>query len=78
MNIESIVEVLHAQPFKPFRLHLSSGRSLEVHHRDFIARSPAGRSVIVYKPDESFEVVDLRLIESVEVGNGHSARAEGG
>ena len=67
MTVEQFQAVQHAQPFRPYRIHMADGRSLDVHHPDFVARSPAGRGVIVYKLDETFEVVDLRLVASLEV-----------
>lgn len=73
MTVEQLLQSMHAQPFKPFRLHLADGRRLDIVHPDFVARSPSGRTVIVYKPDESFEIVDLLLVVSIEVSNGKSA-----
>lgn len=29
-------ELVHAEPFQPFRLHLSDGKELTVPHRDYI------------------------------------------
>lgn len=78
MNVEALQRMQHAQPFRPYRIHMADGRSLDVQHPDFVARSPAGRTVIVYKPDETFEVLDLLLVASLELLNGQSAekRAE--
>ncbi len=73
MNVEQLQTVQHAQPFRPYRIHMADGRSLDVHHPDFVARAPTGRAVVVYKPDDTFEVVDLLLVASLEVLNGHSA-----
>jgi len=70
MTIESLAQALHSQPFRPFRVHMASGRHLDVNHPDFIARSPSGRTAIIYKEDETFEVIDLLLVASLEVLNG--------
>jgi len=70
MTIEQLMQMQRAQPFRAYRIHLADGRSLEVAHPDFVARSPSGRTVIVYKIDETFEVVDLLLVSSHEVMNG--------
>ena len=72
MTNESLAEMLHHQPFIPFRLHLADGRSFLVDHPDFISRTRGGRTVIVHDKDEHFEVVDLRLVISLERVNGHS------
>ena len=37
MDIEGVREALHKQPFQPFLLRLADGRSLPVHHPDFLA-----------------------------------------
>ncbi len=67
--------MLHAELFQPFRLQMANGRYLDVPHTDFIARSPTGRSAIVYKPNGSFEVVDLMLVTLIELLNGRGADA---
>ncbi len=70
MTVEQLTQVQHARPFRPYRIHLTDGRHLDVVHPDFVARSPKGRTVIVYKSDESFEIIDLLLVVSLEVLNG--------
>src|SRR5258708_13175453 len=35
MNQKDLVRLLHAQPFEPFRFHLSDGTSFLVPHQDF-------------------------------------------
>ena len=72
MTVEQLQAMQHAQPFRPYRIHMADGRSLDVQHPDFVARSPQGRGIIVYKPDETFEVLDLLLVASLEVLNGQS------
>jgi len=71
MTIEQLTTLLHSQPFQPFRIHMADGRSVDVDHPDFLSRSPAGRTVIVYKRDETFEIIDLLLVTSLEALNGH-------
>jgi hypothetical protein len=70
MTIEQLSTVHHAQPFQPFRIHMADGRAVEVYHPDFLSRSPSGRTVIVYKKDETFEIIDLLLVASIESLNG--------
>ncbi len=74
MNVEQLQATQHAQPFRPYRIHMADGRSLDVHHPDFVARSPAGRTIVVYKADETSEIVDLLLVTSLEVLNGQPAQ----
>jgi hypothetical protein len=66
MTIEQIRAAYDAQPFRPFVMHLADGRSIPVGHREFIATAPSGRTIVVYQPDDSFNVVDLLLITDLE------------
>ena len=62
MTIERIRLAYSEQPFQPFTLHLADGREVEVPHRDFMAVGPGGRTIVVYRHDDSFHVVDLLLV----------------
>jgi hypothetical protein len=66
MTIEKIREMYDAQPFRPFIMHLADGREIPVPHREFLALSPTGRTVIVCGPDEAFSIVDLYLVTDLE------------
>ncbi len=70
MTVEQLKAMQQAHPFQPYRIHMADGRYLDVHHRDFLAQSPTGRTIVVYKQDETFEVVDLLLVASLEVLDG--------
>ncbi len=67
MTVEQLVNVLHAQPFRPFTIHMGDGRSFNVKHQDFLSRSETGRTVIVHGSNESFSVLDLLLMTDLEV-----------
>jgi hypothetical protein len=67
MTVTEFRTLLHAEPFRPFVIHLADGRSIPVKHREFALPSPSGRTVIVYQPDDSFEIVDLLLVTSLSV-----------
>jgi hypothetical protein len=67
MTIEKLRDFYNAQPFKPFVIHLADGRELPVHHRDFIMAAPSGRTVMVYQPDDSLNVIDLLLVTDLEL-----------
>jgi hypothetical protein len=67
MTVEQLTSVLHAQPFQPFTIHMGDGRAFFVKHRDFIARSLRGRTVIVYADDESHSILDMLLVTELEV-----------
>jgi len=67
MTAEQLRALREANPFRPFTIHLADGRSLPVPHRDFVSQSPGGRTVIVYRSDEAFSVVDLYLVTELAV-----------
>lgn len=70
MTIEQFRNLYSAEPFQPFTIHLADGRSVAVKHRDFIMPAPSGRTLIVYQPDDSFNIIDLLLVTDLEVGSG--------
>ena len=67
MTIEQVRRLYDAQPFRPFTMHLADGRELAVRHREFVALSPSGRTLILYQPDDSFNVVDVFMVTDLEV-----------
>jgi len=64
MTITEFRTMLRAEPFRGFTINLADGRSIPVKHREFVLPSPSGRTVIVYQPDDSFEIIDLLLVTS--------------
>jgi hypothetical protein len=77
MTIERLRYFYNAQPFRPFLIPLADGRQIPVQHREFIATAPSGRTVTVYQPDDSLNVIDLLLVTDLEVkpaGNGSGKR----
>jgi hypothetical protein len=77
MTVEQLRKTHQATPFRPFTIHLADGRSFFVAHREFLSQSPSGRTVIVYGADDSFDIIDLLLVTSLEVQSGSPAQAEG-
>ena len=67
---QSILEYVRAEPFRPFRIHMASGRVFEIRHPEVIRVLRS--SVLVFSlvrnnpdiPDE-FHNVSLMLTESV-------------
>jgi hypothetical protein len=66
MTIEQFKDFYHAQPFRPFVMHLADDRDILVRHPDFLATAPNGRTVGVYQPDNSFNMIDLLLVTDLE------------
>ena len=72
MRLEEVQQLLQARPFRPFRLHLSNGRSHEVRHPELAV---AGRTTMFIgkpAPDlpepayDDFAIVTLLHINDVE------------
>ena len=76
MTVNQLNEVLHAQPFRPFKIHMGDGRAFLVKHRDFISRSQSGRTVIVHTGDDGFSILDMLLVTELEVP-GNTRRSRG-
>ncbi len=75
MTSEKLLEFYRAEPFKPFILHLADGRNIAVAHREFIMAAPSGRTLAVYQPDDTFNLIDLLLVTDIEVKpNGSGTR----
>jgi len=72
MTVEQLREMSGARPFRAFRLHLADGRALDVDHPEFLMPSRSGRTIVVSKPNDTFEIVDLLLVTSLELLNGQS------
>jgi hypothetical protein len=53
---------------------MADGRAFDVGHRDFVALSHSGRTVIVLQPEESYSVLDLLLMSELQVSaaSGHA------
>ena len=67
MKIEKVRQLLHEQPFRPFKIHLADGGRVSVAHEDFVALDPVGREMIMYLPDGSHQIVDVMLVTRLEV-----------
>ena len=70
MTIQKLREVLHAEPFEPFSIHISDGRSIPVPHPDFVSVDPKGRIAHVFRQDGTSEFVDFRLVTTIRFSNG--------
>ena len=77
MTIARLKNFYEAEPFKPFVIHLADGRKVPVLHREFMASAPSGRTVLVYQPDDSFNIIDLLLVTDLEVKkNGRHSKSK--
>ncbi len=53
-------------PFRPFEIHLSSGRALPVISTDHLFFVPGRCDFILVLPDGGFRIVDVSPVESVD------------
>ena len=74
MTIEQVKNLYNAATFKPFVVHMADGRQIPVKHREFMAIAPSGRTIVVYEQDDSFNIIDLLLVTSLEVKNGTESK----
>ncbi len=70
MRAEELNHLHKAEPFRPFRIHLADGRHLDVAHPEFLAYTPKGRIAVVMRVDDTFEIIDLMLVTTLEVTDG--------
>ena len=64
MKAEEIFELVHAQPFVPFEVHLVDGRSFVIEHPDFIMRTQDNMTLHL-SADERSHRIDTKLVISV-------------
>jgi len=75
MTITKLREAIRKQPFEPFTICLTDGRSFRVKHPEFVAISPdANRTFILAGPGEEHRVLDAFLVTSLDYVNGKTRR----
>jgi hypothetical protein len=77
MTATELRDVREANPFRPFTIHLTDGRSFYVPHRDFVSQSPTGRIIVVYRSDGGLSIVDLYLVTDLEFATPADAETPG-
>ena len=71
MNVEELRKFT-SNGFRPFKLHLSDGRSFKVFHPEFIAFSDL--VVVVFGPDRLPNLIDPHHIVSAKPAKAKSAK----
>ena len=66
MNPDDLILFHDKRPFRPFAIHLSDGRSLPVHHPEFLARSPDMNTLVYWHDGARIETVDSEHVTSLE------------
>ena len=70
MQVGEIRRVLQAQPFRPFTINMSDGRSLSVRHPEMLAiLMGLERTVVLAVPgEEAVQIIDLLHVSSLTIG----------
>ena len=75
MDLEGIREALRRQPFDPFSIRLADDRELPVKHAEFVA--VGNRRLVVVGDDDSWSVIEPRLIVSLDYNSDGSSSKKG-
>ncbi|MBM3879344.1 MAG: hypothetical protein FJ387_06445 [Verrucomicrobia bacterium] len=67
MTVRDIQEMRDIAPFKPFAVHLTSGRTLQVVTPDHLLFSPRGDLLVLFPPEGGVCVIDPDQVASVDV-----------
>jgi hypothetical protein len=67
MTVRDIKELLDTAPFKPFSVHLSSGRTLQDITPDHLLFSPRGDQLALFPPDGGVSVIDPEQVASIDM-----------
>lgn len=76
MTFQRIASYVTAEPFHPFRIQMTGGRSFEIRHPEMVQVGRTTMTIFTYmseNPDQARErqiEISLLLIESVEPLNG--------
>jgi len=62
MTTEGLRNRRTADPFIPFTVHMASGASYRVPHRDYLSIHPTGRIATIYLPIGGSSTIDVMLI----------------
>ncbi len=76
MTIDQLREARQARPFQPFTSCLADGREIKVSHPEFLLAPPgASRTFVVATSSETYKVIDLLLVTSLDFdGDGKGRR----
>jgi hypothetical protein len=74
MTTDELSKLHRTRPFRPFSLRLGDGQVLPVLHPEMLSYAPRSRTAVVYRPNGSFEIVDLLLVTGLDV---HAAGTNG-
>jgi hypothetical protein len=77
MTLEYLRGAQRKQPFVPFSIHMTDGRSFPVPHSDFISIHPTGRLVFVHEDKGGSHVLDRMLMTEIAYSENGEPEANG-
>jgi len=86
MRLDDIRQLTRAQPFKPFRVFLTTGETFDVHHPDMILATLGSVHIATPSPEDPaadmgsvriLSLVHIQKIEFLPAGNPQSPGANG-
>ena len=72
ISLQRIANYISAEPFRPFRISMASGRVFEIRHPEMVQAGKTTLTIFTYMSDDPQEAkerqheVSLLLIESIE------------
>ncbi len=67
MHVQELKAALSADPFRPFRLHFGSGKTIDVANPGLVAINSSGRTAIAFRADDTgWDVIDIMLVARLE------------
>ncbi|MFW5681568.1 MAG: hypothetical protein ACOC1G_01050 [Phycisphaeraceae bacterium] len=81
MNLDNLRERLRRQPFKPFRVHLSDGKSYDVLHPEMMLLTKSWVSIAIYDetpdrdavPDRDVHISPMHITSTEDLPEKQSA-----
>jgi hypothetical protein len=64
-TLKQVQTMMRAQPFRPFQVQVTSGRSFTVKHPDYISYSEDGEEVTIHD-HQGVHLLDVLLIQVLE------------
>jgi hypothetical protein len=74
MSADDLRAMVTATPFVPFRLYMTNGRKLDVHHPDYVRFEKRVRTAVVFECDDPADVYTYSNL--VQIAIIHITRTE--
>ena len=74
MTADQVLRLQNAAPFKPYWMRLADGRSIGIHHPDFVSVSDDDEIISVDDDSGGVEIIDLALVVSLRYGTPPTTR----